>query len=293
MKKSKDYYILQIVSYVLVSIVAIFCLIPFVLIISASFSKESEIMKYGFSFLPRQFTLESYILIFKNPALIFQSYKVSLIVTISGAVVGLFFSAMTAFVIMRKDFKYRNVFAFGFYFSTIFSGGLIPHYILIANYLNWKDSLLALIVPGLLSAWNIFLLRNFMSSIPYTIAESAKIDGANDFYIFIKLYLPLSTAGLATVGLFQGLSYWNAWFPASLYIDKASLYPLQYLLYKMLGSIKAIQDAANSGISIPGDMPSETLKMAMAMVATGPIILLYPFVQKYFVKGITIGAVKG
>jgi len=293
MKKSKDYYIVQIVSYITVALVALVCVIPFILILSASLSTEQEILKHGFGLLPRKFTLASYELIFKNPKMIIDAYKVSGIVTVVGGLVGLFFTSMTAFVLMRKDFKYRNQFSFAFYFSSIFSAGLIPAYMLIVTYLKWKNTYLALIVPGLLGVWNIFLMRNFMNGIPDSIAEAAKIDGANDFLIFIKLYLPLSGPGLATVGLFASLGYWNNWFSASLYIDRPSLYPLQYLLYRMLGSIKAMQDAANAGSIATQDLPTETLKMAMAMVATGPIIFLYPFLQKYFIKGITVGSVKG
>lgn len=293
MIKSKDYYILQAVGYFVVTVVALLCIIPFLLIISGSFSTELDIVKKGFGFLPRNFSTDAYNLIFRNPKTIIDAYKVSLTVTILGGAVSLFVTSMTAFVLMRKDFKYRNYFSFMFYFSSIFSGGMIPSYILIANYLNLKDNLLALILPGLLSAWNIFLMRNYMNGIPDTIAESAKIDGANDLTIFLKLYLPLAKPGLATVGLFTGLAYWNNWFNAMLYMDKQQLFPLQYLLYRMLSSVKALQEASSNVGIPPQELPGETLKMAMAVVATGPIILLYPFVQKYFIKGITVGAVKG
>lgn len=292
MFKTKDYYILQIIGFIFVSLTALFCIAPFVLIISGSLSNETEIMRNGFKFLPQGFTWAAYKLIFLRPKVILDAYKVSIIVTVVGTILSLFITAMTAFVLMRKDFKYRNKFAFLFYFSSIFSGGLIPSYILVVNYLHLKNSYWALILPGLISAWNIFLMRNFMSSIPDSIAESAKIDGANDALIFFKLYVPLSKPGLATVGLFTGLGYWNNWFSAMLYIDRPALFPLQYLLNKMLGSVKALQDAAQGGVPIP-DLPGESLKMAMAMIATGPIILLYPFVQKYFVQGLTVGAVKG
>ena len=194
---------------------------------------------------------------------------------------------------MRKDFRFRNKIAMFLYFPSIFSGGMLPSYLLIVKYLGLKDNIWALILPGLISAWNIFLLRNFMSDIPDSIMESAKLDGANDFQIFIKLYLPLSKAGLATIGLFTALGYWNNWSNAMLYINRAELFPLQYLLYSMLSNVQGVKEmAAASGVAMP-NLPSETYKMAMAVVTTGPIILLYPFVQRYFVKGITVGAVKG
>jgi putative aldouronate transport system permease protein len=291
--KSKDYYVLQLVAYTLVGITALLCLIPFMLIISGSISKDSDIMRYGFNLIPKRVSFDAYKLIFKVPKVITNAYAVSIFITFVGAVTSLFITSMTAFVLMRKDFKYRNYFAFFFYFSSIFSGGMIPGYILVVNYLNLKNSLLALILPPLLGAWNIFLMRNFMSTIPDSIAESAKIDGANDFTIFLKLYLPLSKPGLATVGLFIGLMYWNDWFRAMMYIDTAEKFPLQYLLHRMLSSVKAIQDAADVNVVIQGELPGESLRMAMAVIATGPIILLYPFVQRYFVKGLTVGAVKG
>ena len=150
-----------------------------------------------------------------------------------------------------------------------------------------------MILPGLLGAWNIFMMRNFMTDIPDSIMESAKLDGANDFMIFTRLYLPLSKAGLATIGLFIALGYWNNWANAKLYINSSKLYPLQYLLYQMFSNIQVLKDAAmQSGVAMV-DLPAETFRMAMAVVTTGPILLLYPFVQRYFVKGITVGAVKG
>lgn len=291
-KKTADYNFIQILGYVFVGLVALFCMIPFLLIVSGSISTESEIIKNGFSIFPRKLSFDAYKLVFVVPKTIINAYKVSFIVTLTGVAFGLLLTAVAGYVLMRKDFKYRNTFAFIFYFSSIFSGGMIPAYILMVNYLHLKDSVLALILPGAVSAWNIFLMRNFMSSIPESIAESAKIDGANDAYIFYKLYLPLSKPGLATIGLFIGLGHWNSWFGAMLYISKKELFPLQYLLYKMLSSVSELQQSAMGNAIIP-DMPGETLKMAMAVVATGPIIFLYPFVQRYFISGLTVGSVKG
>ena len=291
--RTRDFYVIQIIGYISVSFIALFCLLPFILIISGSFSVDSDIMKYGYKLIPVNISTAAYELMLRVPETIFDAYKVSIFVTLAGACIALFITAMTAFVIMRKDFKYRNSIAFFFYFSSIFSGGMIPSYILVAKYLNLKDNYLALILPPLLSAWNIFLMRNFMSSIPDALAESAKIDGANDMSIFMRLYLPISKPGLATVGLFIGLMYWNDWFRAMLYIDQQEMYPLQYLLYRMLSSVKAMQEAASANSVVVGDLPGESLKMAMAIVATGPIILLYPFLQRYFIQGLTVGAVKG
>jgi putative aldouronate transport system permease protein len=244
--------------------------------------------------LPSTFSFSSYEFIFKQPAQILKSYGITIFVTLVGTIVGLFLTAMTAYVLQRKDFRFRNAFAFYFFFTTLFSGGLVPWYVLIVTYLDLKNSLLAIIMPMLLNVFYIIIMRSFMSStIPDAISESAKIDGAGDFRIFISIILPLSKPALATIGLFIALNYWNDWYHALLFIENRDLYPLQYFLYNILNSISfANSAAAQAGVAVVA-MPKESFKLAMTVVATGPIILLYPFVQKYFVKGITVGAVKG
>ena len=279
--------------YVIVTLVVIVCFIPFWMIVIGSLTDEQEVIEQGYSLWPQHFSLEAYKMVFQVPVKIIDAYKVSILITVVGTFVSLFFSSMAAFVLMRKDFKYRNKVAMLLYFPSIFSGGMLPTYLLVVKYLGLKDNLLALILPGMISAWNIFLLRNFMSDIPDSMMESAKLDGANDFQIYWKLYMPLCKAGLATIGLFTALGYWNNWSNAMLYINKSELYPLQYLLYSMLSNAQGLTEmAAASGVVMPR-LPSETYKMAMSVVTTGPILLLYPFVHKYFVKGITVGAVKG
>lgn len=292
-KKKKKIDLLTVSFYTIVVLVVIICFVPFWMIVIGSLSSEADVITNGYALWPEHFSTESYKMVFQIPTRIIQGYSVSGFVTFVGTFISLFFSTMAAFVLMRKDFKYRNKIAMFLYFPSIFSGGMLPTYLLVVKYLGLKDNIWALILPGMISAWNIFLLRNFMSDIPDSIMESAKLDGANDFQIFVKLYLPLAKAGLATIGLFTALGYWNNWSNAMLYINKAELYPLQYLLYSMLSNVQGLKEmAAASGVSMP-NLPSETYKMAMAVVTTGPIILLYPFVQKYFVKGITVGSVKG
>ena len=293
MKTYKSEYGVKIFAYVISILTAIICFIPFWLIVIGSFTAESEVIRNGFAFWPKDFSMESYRMVFKVPEKIFRSYGITILITAVGTGLSLFLTTMAAFVLMRKDFKYRNQIAMFFYFPSIFSGGLLPGYLLIVNGLQLKDTLWALILPGLLGAWNIFMMRNFMTDIPDSIMESAKLDGANDFVIFTRLYLPLSKAGLATIGLFIALGYWNNWANAKLYINSSKLYPLQYLLYQMFSNIQVLKDAAmQSGVAMV-DLPAETFRMAMAVVTTGPILLLYPFVQRDFVKGITVGAVKG
>jgi putative aldouronate transport system permease protein len=295
-KKGADYVALTVIAYVVVTLAAIVCLLPFIMLISSSFTSESEIVKHGFSLFPREFSTQAYSVAFEFPKRIISAYVVSVTVTGVGTLVSLFFTSMAGYVLQRKDFKYRNRFSFLIYFTQLFSVGLIPQYILVTKFLGLTDTLLALILPPLLSPFLIILMRTFIhTAIPDSIVESAKIDGANDFLIYWKLVLPLATAALATVGLFIALFYWNDWFQASLYIHTQSKYPLQFYLYNLLMSAEMLKEMANVAMSTSPSMqiPDESIKMATALIVTGPILLLYPFVQRYFVSGLTIGAVKG
>lgn len=292
-REDKSMKVFNILSYTLVGLVALLCLLPFIFMISGSFSSEMAIRLHGYSIFPREFTLDAYKAVFKFPEKIIHAYGVSIFITVVGTGVGLFVLTMAAYVLSRRDFKYRNAISFYFYFTTLFSGGMLSTYIFYIQYLHLKDSLWALILPGMLSVFNMLIMRSFISSIPSSLIESAKLDGASEFTIFIRIILPLSKSGLATIGLFMALHYWNDWYNAMLYINSESKYPLQYMLYDMLNQAQALaRIAAQAGIQVE-NLPTNTIKLAMAVVATGPIVLVYPFVQKYFVKGITVGAVKG
>jgi putative aldouronate transport system permease protein len=210
-----------------------------------------------------------------------------------GTFLAVFLATMTGYVLSRKDFPWRNKFSFFFFFTTLFNGGLVPWYMLCVRYLHFKNSYVALILPLMFSVWNMIIAKSFMNGIPSAITESAKIDGANDFVIFIKLIMPLSKPLIATLSLFSALAYWNDWYNCMLFITDEKKFTLQYYLQRMLGSAEAMRlIAEKSGIALPS-VPLEGMKMAMTVIATGPIVLLYPFVQKYFVKGLTVGAVKG
>ncbi|WP_425355110.1 carbohydrate ABC transporter permease [Paenibacillus silagei] len=286
--------VLSIIGYVTLTVLAIFCIFPFILVISSSLSEESAIIEKGFQIFPTAFSTEAYSLLFKYPAEMLRAYGVTISVTAIGTIVGLFLTSMTAYVLSRRDFKWRSRFSFFFFFTTLFSGGLVPWYLMIINYLHLKDTLLVLILPMMMNVFYIIVMKSFMSSIPDAITESAKIDGAGDFRIFMQLIVPLSKPALATIGLFIALAYWNDWYNALLFISKSELMPLQYYLYKMLGNMDGMRKAMMaSGAVVNTDLPTESLKMAMTIVATGPILLAYPFIQKYFVTGLTIGAVKG
>ena len=298
MKKSKDIKAFNIISYTVISIVALVCLIPFLMVIIGSFTAESEIVANGFSFFPKELSIEAYKTALKEPIAILKAYGVTASLTVIGTAIGLFIVAMTAYVLQRKDFKWRNKVSFFFYFTTLFSGGLVPWYILMVKYLGLKDSYLSLLLPPMLSVFNIIIMKSYMGGIPQALTESAKIDGAGDFTIFIKVILPLVKPALATIGMFIALGYWNDWYNSMLFINNENLYSLQYYLYKIVNNIEAyktILAQAGGGTSLGStiNMPSESLKMALTIIVTGPIILVYPFIQKYFVSGVTIGAVKG
>ena len=298
MKKSKDIKAFNIISYTVISIVALVCLIPFLMVIIGSFTAESEIVANGFSFFPKELSIEAYKTALKEPIAILKAYGVTASLTVIGTAIGLFIVAMTAYVLQRKDFKWRNKVSFFFYFTTLFSGGLVPWYILMVKYLGLKDSYLSLLLPPMLSVFNIIIMKSYMGGIPQALTESAKVDGAGDFTIFVKIILPLAKPALATIGMMIALGYWNDWYNSMLFINNENLYSLQYYLYKIVNNIEAyktILAQAGGGTSLGStiNMPSESLKMALTIIVTGPIILVYPFIQKYFVSGVTIGAVKG
>ncbi len=285
--------VIKVVSYISIGGFALACLFPFVLMISSSFMNEQEIIREGYKLIPSEFSVMAYTMLLNNSSALSKAYGVTIFITIVGTALGLFMMSMAGFVLNRKDFKYRNFFSFMIYFTTLFAGGLIPSYILMVKYLHLKDSLFALILPGVVGAWSIFLMRNFMKAIPDSLYESATIDGAGDFMIYWKIFIPLAVPSLATIGLFSALGFWNEWYNGMLYIQTPDKYPLQYFLQRMINQTN-VQALINQGVVIDAsELPTQSIKMATAVLATGPIILLYPFVQRYFVSGLTIGAVKG
>lgn len=293
-RKSIDRLLLQMIGYVALTLLAVFCLFPFILVISSSLTEESKIIEDGFQIIPTAFSLEAYGILFEYPQEMLKAYGVTITVTLLGTLFGLFLTSMTAYVLARKDFKWRSHFSFFFFFTTLFSGGLVPWYLLIVNYLDLKDTLIVLILPMLMNVFYIIVMKSFMSSIPEAIIESAKIDGAGDFQIYMRFVIPLSKPALATIGLFIALGYWNDWYNALLFISDSDLMPLQYYLYRLLGNMDGMRKAMMAaGAVVSSDIPTESLKMAMTIVATGPIMIAYPFIQRYFVQGLTIGAVKG
>lgn len=296
-KKGRDVIALNIIAYVFCGFIALICLIPFLMILAGSFSSETAIMNNGFSLLPQDFSLEAYKTVFNEPMVVVRAYATTIGLTIFGTALGLALQTMTAYVLVRKEFEWRNVFSFFFYFTTLFSGGLVPYYLLIRQTLGLADSYLALLLPLVFSVYNLLIMKSYIQSIPESLIDAAKIDGCGEFRTLVQVVVPLIKPALATVGLFIALAYWNDWYNAMLYIKSETKYPLQYFLYQQINNIEGYKKMIASGVSgtvvSSVSLPTQTLKMALTIVVTGPIVLAYPFVQKYFVQGITIGAVKG
>lgn len=280
-------------GYVFVSLYAVCCVIPFVIIISTSFTSETTIRAEGVQFLPKDITLEAYEMVCKSGG-IWWSYLLTIVLTLVGTGVGLMIIAMTGYALQRKDFHFRNVISFYIYFTSLFSAGLAPYYLVMVQWYHLKDNYLAVLLPLLMSPWLIILMKNFVKAIPHEITESGKIDGAGDMKIFTALILPMLKPALATIGLFLALGYWNEWYQSSLFLSsKVDIKPLQYTLYEIVNKTEALKNSVAGQYVNISNIPQESVKMANAVLATGPVVLLYPFVQKYFISGITVGAVKG
>lgn len=279
--------------HVLFIFYAVLCIAPILLVIAVSLTDDSSLGVYGFRFIPKVWSLATYKYLFKYPQQIISGYAVTTFTTVFGTLVGLLMTLMYAYPISRPDFKHNKFFTFFIYFTMLFNGGLVATYITCTKLFQFTNSVHALIIPLLLNPFNVIIVRTFYkTNIPGSIIESANIDGASEFRIFWGIILPLSKPVIATIGLFIALSYWNDWFTCMLYVTKPKLFNLQYILQNALKSAEFAMQAKKMGVLIE-DVPSQTLRFALAIVAIGPIILAYPFFQKYFVKGMTIGSVKG
>lgn len=269
----------------------VFCfsiILPLILSVVVSFSSEVSVMQYGYSFIPNEWSLDAYRFVFRDNS-IFVSYGVTILVTVVGTAVSVLLCSLCAFVISRPHLKYRNIIAFYLYIPTIVGAGLIPWYYTIKEILNLSNTIWVLILPSLISSYNIFLFRNYYKGIPISFFEAAEIDGATPIQMYFKILLPVSLPITATIVLFVTLGYWNDWFLATWFIDMnhSELYPLQYYLFKTWKRMETVT-------SVGGEIvPIETGYLATMFITMGPILLVYPFVQKYFMKGLTVGGVKG
>jgi putative aldouronate transport system permease protein len=292
MRAGRDVIRLHMAAYLIVGAFALVSFFPFAVLVVNSFSSEKAIISHGYTLVPKEISLAAYGMIFENPQKILKTYAITIGVTSVGTAASLFISAMTAFALSRKELKYRGALAFFLYFTTLFNGGLVPYYLLITRGLHLQNTFFVMLIVPMFSVLNILILRNFIStSIPASLFESAKMDGANEFLMYVKIALPLSKPALASIGLLTALGYWNDWWTPMMFVPRQTMWPLQYTLYNILSSINfAAQMVNNLPLS---SMPKESMKLAMTVVATGPIVLAYPFVQRYFVRGITLGSVKG
>lgn len=293
-QKTNSDYFMEYFSIGVIFLFSALCILPFLLIIGTSFSSEAVVRLKGFSLFPQDATLQAYSMIFKSGKVILGSYIVTILLTLVGTLVGLSIISMTGYALNRHDFPLRNGISFFIYFASLFSAGLAPYYLLMVQGYGLKDNYLAILLPLLMSPWLIILMKNYVKSVPYELTEAGKIDGAGDFTIFIKLILPMLKPALATIGLFLALGYWNEWYQSSLFLSaKVDYKPLQYMLYQIINQVAYLKNSVAGAYVTFDDFPQETLKMATAVVATGPVVIIYPFVQKYFISGITVGAVKG
>ena len=275
------------------TIICALVLIPFLIVVSVSFSNETDIMEYGYALIPKTFDLNAYRFVFTSSGSVLNAYKVTITFSVACMVIGVLLMAMLAFALSKRGLKGKKAMSFYVYFTMLFSGGLVPSYILITQYLHLADTIWVYIVTGLVSPWYVFMLRTFFQGIPYEITEAAIIDGANEFKIFAQFIIPMSKPAIATIALFMFLGKWNDWNTALLYINNEDLVSLQYLLQRIMQNIQIMTEDPNIAALFEDEIPAETVRMALAVVVAGPALVVFPFFQKYFIQGITVGAVKG
>lgn len=285
------------VATIVLTILVVIAMLPIVLITIASFSSETALIKNGYSYFPEQWSLDAYYYMIKQGMVIVRSYGVSFFVTFVGTGISVLITTMLAYPMSRKSFKYKNALAFFVFFTMLFNGGIVPSYIMWTQFFHIKDTIWALMVPNyLVTAFNVILVKNYyQNSIPDSLVEAAQLDGASELRIFFKVMLPLAKPTIATIGLFTGITYWNDWTNGLYYINNEKLYSIQQLLMKIMNNIQALRSNSNAALLGTGsvELPGTSIRMAMVVIGILPILLIYPFVQKYLVKGVVVGAVKG
>ena len=272
------------------------CLIPFMMIISASFSDDLDLFNYGYTIFPKRINLTAYKLLFEDPSIIVNAYKITIFVTLITTMLAMIVMSMAAYTLARKSgTTIGKVLTYYLYFPSLFGGGLVPSYIINTQYLRLTDNLAVLILPGLVGAFNIFMIRTFIQQQPVSLIEAAKIDGASEFFVYLKIAIPLAKPVLATVAFNTALANWNQWYSSMIYIRSSHKITLQHLLQRMMMNYQAILQQIEKGIvNVRYDeIPGESMRMAMLCIAIGPMMCFFPFFQKYFVKGMVVGAVKG
>ena len=286
----------KIMIHIILGLLALFCLLPLVFVISISFSNEKDLIRNGYAMFPRVFSLEAYKMILKEPAQLLRSYSVSIFISTVGSVLALTISSMIGYVLTRKDFKASRIITFMIFFPLLFQSGLVPFYIYVVKLLRLKNTLTILIIPYLVIPWLVLLLKGFMAQIPRSVIESGWLDGASEVTVFFRIIAPMSKAALATVGLFYLLTFWNDWWLSLLFITDKAKMPLQLLLQRLLSNAEFMRSAMfqSSGVGVDlTDLPTDTARMATALLVAGPILVVFPFFQRFLVRGITVGSIKG
>ncbi|QHW32753.1 carbohydrate ABC transporter permease [Paenibacillus rhizovicinus] len=288
--KTFGFRLFNVINYFFFSVLGVICLVPFLIVLGSSFESEPNLKANGFALIPKHFTVFAYQTVFQLNA-VMQSFLVSITVTVLGTLMALLVTSLLAYPLAQREMRFRGA-ILGFVLLTmLFSGGLVPWYILITKYLHLKDTLWVLIVPYLVNPFNMFVLKSFFETIPKEIVESARMDGAGYLRTFTSIIIPLSTPGLATIGLFYALNYWNDWWLSLNFIESDHLVPVQLLLKKMISNLTFISSQVDTSKFI--QVPANGVQMATTIISIGPIILVYPYIQRYFVKGLTIGSIKG
>lgn len=284
----------KIIINLIFILIALCCVVPLLYILAASFTDEVTLAKEGYSLWPSEFSVEAYKYVFRNPAQILTSYFVTIFVTVVGTVVSILCTSTLAYAMARRDYKLSRVLSFMVFFTLLFNGGMVASYIVNTQYYHLKDTIFAMILPYIIMPWHVFLMRGFFQDTPMALIEAAKIDGASEAYTFFRIVVPISKPAFATIGLFTAFTYWNDWWLSMLYVNENSLTSLQYYLYRIMNNIEFLRSSMVAGISVDlSQIPGETARMALCVVAVGPMLVIFPFFQKYFVKGITVGSVKG
>ena len=281
------------ISHIVFILLSLSTVIPLILLIVISFTSQQSIFEIGYSFFPNQGDLTGYKYLLDGGRTLVGSYKTTIIVTVVGTILGTAVMTMLAYTLSRPNYRYRTIVSFFIFIPMMFHAGIVPSYIVNTSVYNLKDNILVLILPSLVSCWNVVLLRTFFQDLPYEVIESGVIDGANEFTIFYKLAVPMAKSGIVTIALLTMLGFWNQWTPSMIYITKASNQTLQYYVYRMITSTEILREEAMAlGLSM-NEIPSDIVKYCAAVVVMGPTLLVFPFFQKYFVRGLNSGAVKG
>lgn len=295
MGMKKQNMIGQIILNALFIVMAVAVIIPFIILVSVSLSNETDISYFGYRLIPKQIDLTAYRYVFKHPKTILEAYKVTAIFSFVSMILNTVVTSLFAYPLSRKIFKQRNKLSLFMYFTTMFSGGLVPTYILITQYLHLANTIWVYIIPGMFGVWGAFVMRTFFNGLPDSLIESAYMDGAGEYRILFQIVYPLSTPVLATMAVGTFLGKWNDWNTSMLYIDDSKLYSLQYMLQRIIQNLTLLQNNEEAAMlfSDAAEVPAETVRMAMAVVVAGPILFVFPFFQKYFTKGMVMGSVKG